>query len=71
MSQYQAGILSDETPLARYLTFLLKPGAAPGVVLQRLGEHIDGSAEVPPGLANLSSVVNTGDMSALRASIWH
>lgn len=46
MSQYQAGILSDETPLARYLTFLLKPGAAPGVVLQRLGEHIDGSAEV-------------------------
>jgi putative iron-dependent peroxidase len=46
MSSYQPGILADETPLARYLTFALKPGSEPGAVLQRLRDNIDGSAEV-------------------------
>ena len=42
MNNIQPGILSDETPLARYLVFALKPGAAPAASLQRLCDGVDG-----------------------------
>jgi len=46
MPPVQTGILSDETPLARYLVFRLKPGADPVETLRALGGHIDGDTNV-------------------------
>ncbi|MEZ6188929.1 MAG: pilus assembly protein TadG-related protein [Planctomycetota bacterium] len=58
-------------PVAREYTWTDTPTASALLGPSGRWMRVDGSAEVPPGLANLSSVVNAGDMSALRASIWH
>jgi putative iron-dependent peroxidase len=46
MPPVQTGILSDETPLARYLVFSLKPGNDPAATLRALGGRIDGDSNV-------------------------
>lgn len=46
MHTIQTGILSDETPLARYLTFSLRPGSDPRAVLCTLCDEVDGEQAV-------------------------
>ena len=46
MPSVQTGILSDETPLARYLVFSLKPGSDPAATLRVLGGCTDGDKNV-------------------------
>lgn len=46
MSKVQPGILADETQLARYLVFPLKPASDPMAALQKLGSRIDGDRTV-------------------------
>jgi len=46
MNDFQPGILADIPAAARYLTFALRPGAAPEAALQRLAELADGDSVV-------------------------
>jgi len=46
MNTVQPGILSEETPLARYLVFTLEPGSNPAPVLQAFGDAIEGEKTV-------------------------
>jgi len=46
MNNIQPGILAEETPLARYLAFGLKPGSDPRAALQALAKTIDGENTV-------------------------
>jgi len=46
MNDMQPGILADIPAVARYLTFSLRPGAAPESALQRLVEQADGESVV-------------------------
>ena len=46
MKNFQPGILDDVPALARYLTFSIRPGAAPAATLARLPELVDGESSV-------------------------
>ena len=62
MHHIQPGILSEDTLLARYLMFALKPGSDPAASLRALGSGIDGERTVvglgQPLLMSLGTRIN-------------